>query len=80
MAILLVILKAASFYYYTIFDHMTNIEILNKITKKSSYHAGTFFYNHGLVYNKREFLQIPQQKSEAAIGDVLAKNVFLEIS
>ena len=31
----LVILKAASFYYYTIFDHMTNIEILNKITKKA---------------------------------------------
>ena len=35
MAILLVILKAASFYYYTIFDHMTNIEILNKITRKA---------------------------------------------
>ena len=77
MAILLVILKAASFYYYTIFDHMTNIEILNKITKKSSYHAGTFFYNHGLVYNKREFLQIPQQKSEAAIGGVLVKKCVL---
>ena len=54
---------------------MTNIEILNKITKKSSYHAGTFFYNHGLVYNKREFLQIPQQKSEAAIGGVLVKKM-----
>ena len=35
LAILLVILKAASFYYYAIFDHMTNIEILNKITKKA---------------------------------------------
>ena len=35
LAILLVILKAASFHYYTIFDHMTNIEILNKITKKA---------------------------------------------
>ena len=34
MAILLAILKAASFYYYTIFDHTTNNEILNKITKK----------------------------------------------
>ena len=56
---------------------MTNIEILNKITKKSSYHAGTFFYNHGWVYNKREFLQIPQQKSEAAIGGVLVRKCVL---
>ena len=49
-------MKAASFYYYTIFDHMT------------------------WAYNKREFLQIPRQKSEAAIGGVVVKNVFLEIS
>ena len=32
------------------------------------------------TYNKREFLQIPRQKSEAAIGGVVVKNVFLEIS
>ena len=58
---------------------MTDIEILNKITKKKLLSCSNFFLR-SWVYNKREFLQIPQQKSEAAIGDVLAKNVFLEIS
>ena len=33
-----------------------------------------------MVYNKREFLQIPQQKSEAATRDLLGKNVYSEIS
>ena len=48
MVILLVILKAASF-YYNIFDHMTNVQILNKIIRKNSYHARTFSYNHGFI-------------------------------
>ena len=33
--LLQVILKAESFYYYTIFNHVINIDILNKITNKS---------------------------------------------
>ena len=33
--LLLVILKAESFHYYTIFNHVINIDILNKITNKS---------------------------------------------
>ena len=79
MTIPLVILKAASFCYCTIVDHMTNIEILNKMTKKKLLSCSNFFFQ-SWVYNKREFLQIPRQKSEAAIGGVLLRNVFLEIS
>ena len=52
MAILLVILMAASFYYYAIFDHMTNIEILNKITRKKLLSCSNFFLQ-SWVYNKR---------------------------
>ena len=47
--------------------------------KKSSYHARIFFLQ-SRVYNKREFLQIPPQKLEAATGGILEKSVFLEIS
>ena len=48
LAILLVILKAASFYYYNIFDRMTNIEILNKITKKGMIMLKVFLTIMGL--------------------------------
>ena len=49
------------------------------MTKKSSYRARTFLLQ-SWFYNKREFLQIPQQKSEAATRDLLGKNVYSEIS
>ena len=44
MAILLVILKAASSYYYTILDHMTNIEILNKASYRNYLHSAALLY------------------------------------
>ena len=50
---------------------MTNIEILNKITKKALIMVELFLTIMG--YNKREFLQIPRQKSEAVIGGVPVK-------
>ena len=80
LAILLVTLKAESFIIipYSII-WLTFTEILNKITKKGSYHARNFSLQ-SWVYNKREFLQIKLQKPEQATGGVLEKNVFLEIS
>ena len=62
VAVLLVILKAESFYYYTIFDHMTNSYWhIKQNNKKSFSHVQTFFLQPW-VYKKQEFLQIPQQK------------------
>ena len=58
---------------------MTDIEILNKITKKKLLSCSNFFLR-SWVYNKREFLQIPQQKSEAAIGGVLVRKCVLRNS
>ena len=58
---------------------MINIYWNIKQNKKSSYHARIFFLQ-SRVYNKREFLQIPPQKLEAATGGILEKSVFLEIS
>ena len=57
MAILLVISRKfyslvnieGSKFSLFLFDHMTNIEIINEITKKSSYHARTFSYSHGFI-------------------------------
>ena len=46
------------------------------MTKKSSYCARTFLLQ-SWVYNKREFLQIPQQELKAAIRDLLGKKCIL---
>ena len=51
-------------------NNFWNIKQNNK--KKSSYRTPTFLLRPW-VYNKRELLQIPQQKSEAATGGLLEK-------
>ena len=79
MAILLLISNAASFYYYTIFDHVTNIYRNIKQNDKKKLSCSNFLVT-SWVYNKRKFIQIPQQKSEAATRDLLGKNVYSEIS
>ena len=55
---------------------LTFVEILNKITKKGSYRARTFLLQ-SWVYYKRQFLQIPQQRSEAATWGLLGKKCIL---
>ena len=58
---------------------MTNIYWnIKQNNKKSSSRARTFLLQ-SWIYNIREFLQIPQQKSEAATGCLLGKNLYSEI-
>ena len=57
---------------------MTNIYRNIKQNDKKKLSCSNFLVT-SWIYSERKFIQIPQQKSEAATRDLLGKNVYSEI-